>query len=113
MADIILWVLVFVCCRAQAQTYVDYSYPDDFAMDVTGPDTMINYSELPQQPNYYQGPQTAADTLNLGFNMSLQQQLQPAQPAFPFTSIPPAHQNIQSQGVSSGWPEHLLVFSSA
>ncbi|XP_067938345.1 uncharacterized protein [Watersipora subatra] len=74
----------------------DYSYQDDYVMeDMTAPDTMINFSELPQQPNYYQCPQTASDTLNLGFNMSLQPS---AQPAFA-PIIPPAHQHHQSQNL--------------
>jgi len=56
--------------------------------DMTAPDTMINYSEMPQQPNYYQLPQTARDNLNLGFNVSLHQQ-QPSN-----SMAPSAHQTV-------------------
>lgn len=52
---------------------MDYSYADDYCMeDMTAPDTMINFSARPQQPNYYQLPQSAAhENVNLNFNMTL------------------------------------------
>lgn len=61
--------------------------------DMTAPDTMINFSEMPQQPNYYQCPQAAHDNLSIGFNMSLQQQQQHAQPGYP--GHPPTSQPVR------------------
>ena len=103
---LMMWL---VCHFFRSQSYVDYSYQDDFVMeDVTAPDTMINFSEVPQQPNYYQCPQTAGDNLNLGFNMSLQPNSQPGfAPVHPPTGIPPAHQ--QQNNVSLPALQALLM----
>ncbi|KAF6020917.1 hypothetical protein EB796_020720 [Bugula neritina] len=67
--------------------------------DMTAPDTMINFSELPQQPNYYQCPQTAQDNLALGFNMSLHQSSHPSfsQPQ-PFTPHQYSMSNVSLSG---------------
>ena len=77
--------------QSASQPMVDYSYQDDYSMeDMTAPDTMINFSEMPQQPNYYQCPQTAHanQQLNIGFNMSLQHNSQPGYPSHPPTTQP-------------------------
>lgn len=51
--------------------------------DMTAPDTMINFSEMPQQPNYYQLPQNAAhNNLNINFNMAINQHAVPSGHAF-------------------------------
>lgn len=108
--------LLFHFFRAQqsaSQPMVDYSYQDDYSMeDMTAPDTMINFSEMPQQPNYYQCPQTAHanQQLNIGFNMSLQHNSQPGYPSHPPTTQPvrpfllsPKTYRVQF-GLSFYWP---------
>lgn len=102
-----------LCIRCRSQSYVDYSYPDDFTMeDMTEPDTMINFSALPQQPNYYQCPQTAGDNLNLGFNMSLHAAGQPGfAPVHGQLPVPAAHQHPQTQSVSAVIHHSFVVYT--
>lgn len=72
---------------------------------MTEPDTMINFSAMPQQPNYYQ-PQAAHDNLNLGFNLSLQQQHAASQHGY---GLPSAHQQpSQPVNTDPAWLYHLF-----
>lgn len=87
---------------------MDYSYQDDYCMeDMTAPDTMINFSARPQQPNYYQLPQSAAhENVNLNFNMTLHGS-GTGQPSTPTAFPAHAHANTSHNPVST--PVNLFV----